>query len=178
MKIIVTIIAFLCIQIYTASAQTKWKAVSSEITFNIRNAGLNVSGSFTGLQSELSFSPDQLAACYIVAKVDANTINTGIELRNKHIKKEDYFDVAKYPKIEMTSVGFEKLADGYFKGKFKLTIKKTTKEISMPFYYSEKGNTAQLKGTFTINRRDFEVGGSSWTMSDEVTISILVNTAK
>lgn len=167
-------ILFLCISL-SLQAQSRWKVVSSAITFSIKNAGLNVSGKLSGFQSELNFYPEHLASSTIVASVEANSINTGIDLRDKHLKKEEYFDVTKYPKIEMSSVSFEKLAEGYFKGKFKLTIKKTSKEITIPFYYTESGNTAQLKGTFTLNRRDFEVGGSSWTMSDPVTISILVN---
>jgi len=159
-------------------AQSRWKPATSSIMFTIKNAGINVSGSFLGLQSELNFYPEHLASSSISATVDVNTINTGIDLRNKHLKKEEYFDVINYPNITMSSVSFEKLAEGYFKGKFKLTIKKTSKEIVIPFYYTENGNTAQLKGTFTINRRDFEVGGSSWTMSDSVTISILVKASK
>lgn len=178
MKIILAFIIGFFIQQNTSIAQPRWKAVSSAVTFSIKNAGLNVSGKLSGFQSELNFYPEHLASSSIVATVEANSINTGIDLRDKHLKKEEYFDVVKYPKIEMSSVAFEKLAEGYFKGKFKLTIKKTSKEITIPFYYTENGNTAQLKGTFTINRRDFEVGGSSWTMSDTVTISILVNASK
>jgi polyisoprenoid-binding protein YceI len=178
MKTVLVILLPLFIHLNTTLAQVRWKAVSSAITFSIKNAGLNVSGKFSGLQSELNFYPEHLASSSIMASIDVNTINTGIDLRDKHLKKEEYFDVTNYPKIEMSSVSFEKLAEGYFKGKFKLTIKKTSKEVVIPFYYTENGNTAQLKGTFTINRRDFEVGGSSWTMSDSVTISILVNASK
>jgi polyisoprenoid-binding protein YceI len=178
MRIVSVIFLSFFLQLKTVSAQVRWKAVSSAVTFSIKNAGLNVSGKLSGFQSELNFYPEHLASSSIVATVEANSINTGIDLRDKHLKKEEYFDVAKYPKIEMNSVSFEKLAEGYFKGKFKLTIKKTSKEVVIPFYYTENGNTAQLKGTFTINRRDFEVGGSSWTMSDTVTISILVNASK
>ena len=178
MKTVLVILLSFFLQLNTVSAQARWKAVSSAITFSIKNAGLNVSGKLSGFQSELNFYPEHLASSGIVASVEVNSINTGIDLRDKHLKKEEYFDAANYPKIEMSSVAFEKLAEGYFKGKFKLTIKKTSKEITIPFYYTENGNTAQLKGTFTINRRDFEVGGSSWTMSDTVTISILVNASK
>lgn len=178
MKNVLVIFVSLFFSLNAVSAQARWKAVSSAVTFSIKNAGINVSGKLSGFQSELNFYPEHLASSGIVASVEVNSINTGIDLRDKHLKKEEYFDVGNYPKIEMNSVSFEKLAEGYFKGKFKLTIKKTSKEITIPFYYTESGNTAQLKGTFTINRKDFEVGGSSWTMSDTVSISILVNASK
>lgn len=178
MKTVFVILFSFLIHLNTTLAQARWKAVSSAITFSIKNAGLNVSGKLSGLQSELNFYPDHLASSSISASVDVNTINTGIDLRNKHLKKEEYFDVAKYPKIEMKALSFEKLAEGYFKGKFRLTIKKTSKEMVIPFYYTENGNTAQFKSMFTINRRDFEVGDKSWTMSDTVSISIIVNASK
>ncbi len=178
MRIVSVILISFYLQLNTVFAQARWKSESFAITFSIKNAGINVSGKLSGFQSEFNFYPEQLASSNILASIDVNTINTGIDLRDKHLKKEEYFDAAKYPKIEMSSVAFEKLAEGYFKGKFKLTIKKTSKEVVIPFYYTENKNTAQVKGTFAINRRDFEVGGSSWTMSDNVSISILVNASK
>ena len=178
MKIVLASIIFLFSHMDNLEAQTRWNSVSSNITFIIKNAGLSVSGKFSGFESKLNFYPDHLASSTILASVDANSINTNLDLRDKHLKKEEYFDVAKYPKIEMSSVSFEKLTEGYFKGKFKLTIKKTSKEVNIPFYYSESKGTAQLRGSISIDRRDFKVGGNSWTLSDSVKISILVNATK
>jgi polyisoprenoid-binding protein YceI len=54
-----------------------------------------------------------------------------------------------------------------------LTIKNTTKEISFPFQATPAGDDYIFKGTFTINRRDFDVGGSS-TLGNDVTVSLTV----
>src|SRR5688572_2419486 len=114
-------------------AQTRWTPTSAAVTFKIKNAGLNVDGHFTGLIGTVLFDPEHLAQSSIEASVDAATISTGIELRNNHLKKEEYLNVAKYPKITMKSISFEKQADGSYKGRFHLTLKGVTKEVVVPF---------------------------------------------
>jgi polyisoprenoid-binding protein YceI len=55
---------------------------------------------------------------------------------------------------------------------FTLVIKNKTKVITIPFAFIETGDNAILKGNFTINRLDFEVGDSSFILSDNVTVNI------
>jgi polyisoprenoid-binding protein YceI len=56
-----------------------------------------------------------------------------------------------------------------------LTIKDKTKEISFPFTAAPANGGMAFKGTFTINRKDFGVGGTS-TISNELTVSLTVMT--
>lgn len=162
----------------TTSAQTRWKPVSASVTFKIKNAGIMVDGNFTGLIGTVSFDPEHLSTSSIEASVNSASINTGIELRNKHLKKEEYFDVEKYPTISMKSTSFEKQSDGTYKGHFQLTIKGVTKEVIVPFTYTVTGNNAVFKGSFKIIREDYGVGGNSLTMADEVTINLQLTTTK
>lgn len=161
-----------------AAAQTKWIVVKSAVNFKIKNVGLNVDGSFSGLTADIKFDAINYSKSSIQAFIETRTINTGINLRNNHLKKEDYFNVLKYPQIILKSTLFSKEVDGTFKGYFKLTMKGVTKEIVIPFSYNESSNTAIFKGSFTLVRRDYNVGGNSWTLSDNVVISIVINAAK
>ncbi len=172
------LILFLLTGALSAASQTQWNASKSAINFKIKNAGLTVDGSFSGLVADLKFDANQYGKSSIEASIDVNTINTGIGLRNNHLKKENYFNVPKYPKIILKSTLFSKEGDGTFKGHFKLTMKGITKDIIIPFSYIESGNTSIFKATFILNRKDYNVGGNSWTMSDDVAISILINAAK
>jgi polyisoprenoid-binding protein YceI len=159
-------------------AQTQWKVSKSLVTFKIKNAGLTVDGSFSGLVAITNFDAINYLKGHIEASVDVNTINTGIDLRNTHLKKEEYFNAAKFPRISMSSISFLKENQGAFKGFFKLTIKGITKDVAIPFSYIESANSATIKASYTLNRRDYNVGGSSWTMSDSVTVNIVVNAIK
>ena len=172
------LILFLLNTTLFATSQTQWNVGKSSINFKIKNAGLTVDGSFGGFAADIKFDANNYAKSSIEASIDANTINTGIGLRNNHLKKENYFNVSKYPKIILKSTSFSKEGDGTFKGHFKLTMKGVTKDIVIPFSYTELGNTTIFKATFILNRIDYNVGGNSWTMSDDVTISILINATK
>ncbi len=158
--------------IFNMLAQTEWKlATGSTVTFVIKNAGLKVDGKLEGLQTTIKFDSPNLATSSIEASLETTTVNTDNKTRDGHLRKEEYFDVAKYPKMSIKSVSFIKDGNNY-KGKFKLTIKGVTKDIEIPFSYIENGNSATFKGSFTINRLDYKVGGNSWVLADNVIISL------
>ncbi|MBC7888888.1 MAG: YceI family protein [Ferruginibacter sp.] len=147
----------------------------SAIKFSIKNFGLNVSGSFTGLKGKLSFNPANPAASSINASVDAATVNTGNGSRDGHLKKEEYFNVAKYPLISFVSTKITGSSKpGSFLVEGNITIKGVTKKVSFPFTATAKGEGYLFAGEFKLNRRDFEVGGKSMVMSDNLTVSLSV----
>lgn len=129
------------------------------------------------LSAKINFDATKNAGNYIQASIDANTIYTDNSTRNGHLKKQEYFDVEKYPKISMVSTFFGKDKD-IFRGYFNITIKDKTKAITVPFTFSEKTGKATIKGSFVLNRLDFGVGESSIILSDNVTVTIEVNLQK
>ena len=53
-------------------------------------------------------------------------------------------------------------------------MKGITKEVIIPFTFMKIPEKTELKGSFSINRRDFGIGGKSISMSDNVTIGLSV----
>lgn len=164
------ILFFLCILFIKSYAQNELKVKSASINFAIKNAGINVNGKFTGFEAQINFNPADISSAKIEAKIDVNSINTGINARDKHLKKEEYFDVEKYSKIAFTLIEIIEGKDNIFNATGELVIKNTKKKVTLPFSYINK----TFKGNFTINRKDFGVGGNSWIMSDKVLISFEV----
>jgi len=166
--------SFFCILflINLNQAQTNLKVISSNIGFKIKNAGLNVSGTIGDLESEIFFSPEFYKTSSIKASVGVNSINTGIASRDTHLKKEEYFEAKKFPKISIVSSFFGKEGNKYI-GYFKLTIKGITRDITIPFEFENN----IMKAEFSIDRRDFKVGGKSLLLGDKVMISIQLNLA-
>lgn len=153
------------------------KDEGSEVKFSIKNFGLNVTGSFKGLKGIIVFDPANLPAAVFNVSVQANTVNTGNGSRDKHLKKEDYFNVASYPELNFTSTKISTSGTGYtVEGT--LTIKGKKKNISFPFTAVAISNGYQLKGQFKINRLDFNVGSSSWVLSNELTVSLTIAAIK
>ena len=166
------------ILLLAAFVPVDWKLSSSAVTFKIKHAGLVVNGSLAGTQIDIYFDPAYLAQSSIVASLEAATIETGIALRNKHLRKELYLHVEKYPRIKMRSTKIEKTGNNTYLGYFDLTIKETTKNIQVPFTFTENANGGDFKGEFTINRLDYKVGESNWLMDNQVTISIQINVTR
>ena len=154
---------------------SNWKVKSSAITFQIKNAGLTVDGSFGNLVADIKFDQLKPEEGSIKASVDTKTINTGNDMRNGHLCKEEYFDAEKFPKITLQSTKIARTGPITYNGTFNLTIKGVTKEIIIPFTFMKIPEKTEFKGTFTMNRRDFGVGGSSMTMADDLTVTIVVD---
>lgn len=170
---------FLALTGFKYKAQNiQWTVVSSTVSFKIKNAGFKIDGKFGALTATIVFDETKISGNSIDAIIDSKTINTGNGTRDGHLKKEDYFDVDKFPKIQMKATLFGKETSGTFRGYFKLTIKDKTKDVVLPFSFIQKDGKGLFKGTFTINRLDYGVGESSMILSNDATITIEVNVIK
>jgi len=147
----------------------------SEVKFKIKNFGVNVGGSFSGLKGKIIFNPENLATSEFAVTIDTKTINTGIDQRDNHLRKEEFFDAEKFPNIQFASTKITTSTNNDYLFVFgKLTIKDVTKEVSFPFKATKKADDYLFEGEFKINRRDYNVGGGSITMADELTVNLSV----
>ncbi len=164
--------------IHFALAQAVYTPVDagSKISFTIKNFGFKTGGGFTGLKGAIHFDPANPAAAHFEVSVAASTINTDNGTRDKHLKKEEYFDVAKYPTLSFKST---KVTAATTAGRYvmmgNLTIKGVTKPVQFGFAATVKdGGYLFESDQFEINRRDFNVGGSSISMQDKLKIILSV----
>ena len=151
---------------------TAWKVKTSSISFKIKNAGLTVDGTFSGLEATIKFNSIKPDDGSITASVSTKSVNTGNDMRDGHLRKEEYFNAEKFPKIILQSTSIEKTGPITYKGTFNLTMKGVTKQVIIPFNFLKIPEKTEFKGSFSINRRDFGVGGSSISMSDNVTLAL------
>jgi polyisoprenoid-binding protein YceI len=148
---------------------------ASDIRFEIKNFGFTVEGSLQQLQGKIVFDPAALQLSYFNVTVNASTIETGIGLRNRHLKNEDYFDTESYPTIRLISKRIL-LTDNKMQWMLTglLMIKGFQKEITFPFKATPHQNGYLFEGRFQVNRKDFHVGGNSLGLSDFVTVKLKV----
>ncbi len=148
---------------------------SSTVKFTIKNFGLTVNGSFKGLKGKVVFNPADLSTALMSTSVEAATINTGNATRDAHLRKEEYFDVIKYPRISFISTKIvSSINEGMYLMEGNITIKDVTKKIAFPFKAILTAGGYLLEGTFKIDRRDFGVGGNSMVLSDKLTVTLAV----
>lgn len=146
----------------------------SSVVFKIKNFGWTVDGSFTGLKGHIVFNSDNITASSFNVSVDAATVKTGIGSRDAHLRKAEYFDVTNYPAIKITSTKVTAAGSGTYILHAKLYIKNKEKDIDIPFTAIPQGNGQLFRGKFSINRREFDVGSGSISLSDNLTVNLSV----
>ncbi|MBX9733184.1 MAG: YceI family protein [Chitinophagaceae bacterium] len=147
----------------------------SAVTFSINNFGIATKGTLGDLKTKISWNPQNLAASSLQATVSTATINTGIQARDNHLKKSSYFDVANFPTISMASTVIKQQAENIYLFERVLTIKGKSEKIQFPFTVKKIETGNLFEGSFEINRRDFNVGGSSLSLSDKVRVQLRVS---
>ena len=168
---------FLILMANTTTAQ-KYVAIDSDskIKFVIKNFGLSVDGTFSGVKGTILFNSKNIEKSEITLSVNSNTVDTNNKERDKHLKKEDYFSVEKFPLISFTSTKIsKKIGLNKYLINGNLTIKGITKLIEFEVTISNKDEILTIKGTLQLSRKTYKIGGSSMVLSDNVKLNFTIN---
>lgn len=153
-------------------AQTTWTVdnVHSNVKFTVSHLVISeVEGSFKVYSGTVESKADFSDAA-IEFTVDVNSITTDNEMRDKHLKSDDFFNAEKFPKMTFTSTAWKKLDDRNYRLEGNLTIRDVTKPVVFNVVYGGTmkdpyGNVkAGFKATATINRFDY---GLKWNVLTE-----------
>jgi polyisoprenoid-binding protein YceI len=179
MKVLKITTAFLLIASLSFAQKYTVTDEGSKVHFVIKNFGVRTGGDFTGLKGNITFDPKALSTSQFNVSVNSNTVNTDNGTRDKHLRKEEYFNVEKYPVITFVST---KITESTVAGRFfvigNLTIKGVTKAVQFGFSATPSAVGYSFKGEFEINRRDYGVGGSSVSMADNLKVQLDISAKK
>ena len=167
--------------------QQNWALDSthSELQFKVKHLMITtVTGNIKSFDAELSSNSDDFANADISFSGNINSIDTGNNDRDNHLKSADFFDAANHTHLHFESSNIVKKSEETFQITGNLTIKGVSKEITLeaefggivndPYGNERAGFTLNGK----INRQDF---GLSWSaaletgglvVSDEVKLAI------
>lgn len=168
-------------------ATKKWVVdpTHSEVQFKVEHLMItNVSGSFGLFTVDAITDDDDFSKATVSFSTTVNSINTGNQQRDTHLRSADFFDEASYPLIKFDATRFESIDDGGSYDLYgNLSIKGTSKEVklSVEFGGVVKDVYGNTKAGFTINGKfnpkDFGLTWSAVTdaggvvVSDEVKIN-------
>ena len=165
---------FFLLMMNTTFAQLHPVAKESVVKFSIKNFGFRSGGTIGPPEGDIVFNPEDLTKSSFHVTIKSESINTDNNSRDEHLRDEDYFDVKNYPLIRFVSTQIKPGGKtGSYEALGTLTIKKTSKEITLPFTAEKNGSGWTFSGSFKMNRKDYGVGGSS-TLSAELTVEIKV----
>ena len=162
----------------------------STIGFAIRHYEINwVSGRFKDFNGTIRYDEKDVTKSSVEFTAKVESIDTGIENRDKHLRTADFFDVAKYPEMSFKSTRVERRGNGYvLHGDF--TLRGITKPVAIPFTVTgaikdPRGNTRfGVEAKTTIDRRDFGITwgkpleGGGLDLGNEVTVNLSLEAVK
>jgi polyisoprenoid-binding protein YceI len=99
----------------------------------------------------------------VVVEVDIESIDTGIGRRDRHLRSDDFFDVASYPTatVRVHSVqpdGQSERGNARYTAKFDVRIKEIEQSLDGTFEVTSL-DPPMVEGELTIDRTEFGVGG-------------------
>jgi len=136
----------------------------------------DVHGEFKKYKIQLTTPKEDFTDASIELTAESGSINTGLEMRDNHLKTADFFDVEKFPYLTFKSTSVSKSNATSYKVVGVLTMHGVSKPVTLTATHNgtaknEAGkNVAGLKLSGVIKRSDFGVGQVSAGLSDEVNL--------
>ena len=156
-----------------AATPSKWNVDASHasVKFTVRHLGVSeVDGNFKMFEGTIATPSNDFNNAAINFTVDVNSINTDNDMRDKHLKSDDFFNAEKFPKMTFVSTSFKKVKAGVYTLEGNLTIRDVTKKVTFAvtgggIMKDPYGNIKSgFKATGKISRKAF---GLKWSAVTE-----------
>ena len=137
--------------------------VHSSTIFGIKHLGVGyVYGRFNTIGGQFVIDPTNLKDSSVEITIKVESIDTGDEARDKHLRGTDFFNAKVFPDATFKSAAIKKADDG-IEMTGDLTIHGVTKRITVPLEFVGEGKDpwgnyrAGFHSEFTIKRSDFGI---------------------
>ena len=137
----------------------------SSVTFRVRHLFTKVRGRFQKFEGTIDFDERDLAASKVSAMIQAASIDTNVEARDKDLRSRRFFDVDRHPTLTFASAGVTDLSGNRGKLRGTLTMHGVSRQVVLDTEYLGKGkdpwgNTRYgFHAETRIIRKDF---GMTW----------------
>lgn len=167
---------------------TTWKIdpAHTDVNFTAKHMMVTtVHGKFGRVEGELELDEANPLASSGEIRIAADSLTTGVERRDEHLRSADFFDAATHPWIVARSTGIERQGDDYLVNA-DVTIRGTTRPVT--FRAEFLGVVPGMRGgrhvgfhlAGTVNRKAWgldwnmalEAGG--WLVGDEIRLEVEV----
>ncbi len=159
----------------------------TQVNFAIKHAMVStVRGSLSGVTGTVVWDDKDPSKSSVEATIDATTVSTNNDARDKHLKSPDFFNVEKFPTLTFKSTSVTSSG-----GKLQVTGDLTLTGITKSVTLTVDGPTAPVKGqggklvtgfsaTGTLKRSDYNFGSkfSSAALGDDVQFTIDVEAGR
>lgn len=153
----------------------------AHVTFSVGHLGFStVHGQFREFDAEIDFDPGNVEATRVDFTINAGSVDTFWEARDKHIRSKDFFDTKTYPTISFATTGVTPTGSNSAKVTGNLTLRGVTKPITLDATLNKLGpspfNPNQTIAGFTvtgeIDRTQFGINYAAPAVSAIIPIRI------
>ncbi len=145
----------------------------SEVGFKVKHMMIStVKGFFQSFEVNVETDNDDFTNAAIEVNIDVDSISTGNNDRDAHLKSDDFFNAEQFPQIKFISKSFD---GNQLTGD--LTIRDITKEVVLDVDYNGTAVDpyGQTKAGFeisgNINRKDFNLKWDAVTEAGSIVVS-------
>jgi len=148
---------------------SEWTVQEGEIALSVTQFGSDVTGRFADWTADISFDESiptgKVGAVTTTVSIPSLTLGSVTD----QAMGADFFDAATFA-TAVFAADLMHAADGYV-AVGTLTIKDNAVPLTLPFSLFIEGDTAQMNGRLTLDRRDFGIGDN---MADESSLGFAV----
>nr|MBK9653629.1 YceI family protein [Bacteroidota bacterium] len=182
MKKISILLVATVVALSSFKAVEMWKMdkAHSALTFTVTHMGISDAvGTFKNVDVTIKSEKADFSDAIFEFTAEAASVNTGNEMRDKHLISPEFFDVEKFPKVSFVSTGIKNVSKNTYKLSGNLTLHGVTKPVVLDMLYRgtienpmSKATTSGFQVTGSIKRSDFAFGSGmpEALLSDVVTI--------
>lgn len=134
---------------------------ASEITFRATSRLMNAEGHFGRFSGDVVADPAGPTGARINLTIDAASLETGIAMRDRHLRSADFFDIERFPTIAFQSVRVE-AAGRRATVMGRLTLHGVTREIAVPVDVQITETALVASGEFIVNRGEYAMNYNSF----------------
>lgn len=157
-----------------STTATKWAIdpTHSEVSFKVKHLVIStVTGYFRKFEGSAESSSDDFQGAKVSFSADIDSIDTNQADRDGHLKSDDFFNAAQYPKLSFSGI----IEGDKLKGD--LTIREVTKTVELDVDFGGVAGDpyGQTKAGFEIegkiSRKDFNLKWNAITEAGSVVVS-------
>jgi polyisoprenoid-binding protein YceI len=164
------------------SAQTfTIDGVHSAVVFKIKHLGVgDFYGRFNDISGEFTWREGHADDCSVDVAIAAESVDTGNQQRDNHLRSPDFFNAAEHEQITFVSDDIKRVGENY-EAHGELTLHGVTRPVVVTLVWNGAGDKGQrfgyrggLSAEFTIKRTDFGMDTyvENGLLGDEVTLMV------
>ncbi len=184
-KLLVLLLSTALTTVHAQPAAWRLDKAHSSVTFTVKHMVISeVTGKFRDFDISVTSSKDDFTDAVVEATIKVASITTDNDRRDNHLRSDDFFNAEKFPEIKFKSHSVEELGKNVYKIHGDLTIRDTTKKVTLGAVHNGTISTAQgtragWKAMLSVNRFDY---GLKWNRTIETggliagdTVNIILN---